>query len=73
MIDADLCFEKSDVQAQITTPVVSIKNPRSGKIFVPAVGQVIRDDEQYGGEIILEGASQEKAARAEQESRQVCA
>ena len=33
MIDADLCFEKSDVQAQITTPVVSIKNPRSGKIF----------------------------------------
>ena len=73
LIDADLCFEKSDVQAQITTPVVSIKNPRSAKIFVPAVGQIIRDDEQSGGEIILGKASLGQDALKEQEPRQVCA
>lgn len=31
----DLCFEKSEVDATITTPVISIKNPLSGKILVP--------------------------------------
>lgn len=54
MIDTDLCFEKSQVQAQITTPVVSIKNPRSGRIVVPEVGEIIRDDEQSKGEIVIE-------------------
>ena len=44
MINADLCFEKSDVYAIITTPVVSIKNPLSGRIFVPSVQEIIRDD-----------------------------
>jgi len=44
MIDSDLAFEKSDVEASITTPVVSIKNPRSGHIQVPAVGEIIMDD-----------------------------
>lgn len=51
--DADLCFEKSDVEAEITTPVISIKNPRSGIIRVPSVGEVIRDDENSHGEIQL--------------------
>ena len=27
MVDTDLCFEKSDVEATIVTPVVSIKIP----------------------------------------------
>lgn len=58
MVDTDLCFEKSQVEATITTPVVSIKNPLSGKIRVPEVGQIIRDDENAKGEIFL-GASQE--------------
>ena len=43
MIDCDLAFERSEVEAQITTPVISIKNPLSGHISVPAVGEVIRD------------------------------
>lgn len=38
MIDADLCFEKSEVEAVVTTPVISIKNPLAGTITVPAVG-----------------------------------
>ena len=31
MIDTDLSFEKSQVEATITTPVISIKNPRTGR------------------------------------------
>lgn len=51
--DADLCFEKSEVDATITTPVISIKNPLSGKILVPSAGEVIRDDNQSRGEVIF--------------------
>lgn len=51
MIGTDLCFEKSEVNACITTSVVSIKNPLSGKICVPSVGEIIRDDKNSKGEI----------------------
>lgn len=51
MIGTDLCFEKSEVNACITTPVVSIKNPLSGKICVPSVGEIIHDDKNSKGEI----------------------
>jgi len=44
MIDCDLAFEKSDVEATITTKVISIKNPTSGKIEVPCVNELIIDD-----------------------------
>lgn len=44
MIDADLSFEKSEVEATLTAPIVSIKNPKSGYIKVPAVGELILDD-----------------------------
>ena len=46
MIDADLSFEKSQVEATVTTPVISIKNPYAGYIQVPAVQEIIRDDPQ---------------------------
>ena len=36
MIDTDLSFEKSDVHATLTAPIVSIKNPRSGRIVLPS-------------------------------------
>ena len=52
MIECDLAFEKSEVSAEITTPVVSIKNPLSGTILVPSVGEIIRDDPYSQGEII---------------------
>ncbi|MBD5501717.1 MAG: DUF3737 family protein [Lachnospiraceae bacterium] len=55
MIDADLCFEKSEVEATITTPVMSIKNPLSGRIYVPSVEEIIHDDEKSHGEIITQG------------------
>ncbi len=55
MIDTDLSFEKSTVQATLTAPIVSIKNPLSGRITVPAVGEIIREDERYQAEIIVTG------------------
>lgn len=54
MEDTDLCFEKSEVEATLTAPVISIKNPASGHIYVPAVTEVIQDDENAHGEIIIQ-------------------
>ena len=51
MLDADLCFEKSEVEATLTTPVISIKNPAAGCIKVPAVGEIIQDDPAALGKI----------------------
>lgn len=45
MIDCDLSFEKSDVKAEITSNVISIKNPTSGYIEVPSANKLIIDDE----------------------------
>ena len=44
MIDTDLSFEKSDVEATLTAPIVSIKNPRTGYIQVPKIGELIITD-----------------------------
>ncbi len=53
MIGTDLAFERSEVEATLTTPIDSIKNPLSGRIYVPAVGEIIRDLEQAKGEVIV--------------------
>lgn len=58
MTQTDLCFEKSDVEAVITTPVISIKNPHSGTIKVPSVGEVIMDDPEAKGKIVTGYAEQ---------------
>ena len=53
MVDCDLAFERSQVQATLTAPVVSIKNPLAGsRILVPQVGEVIRDIEGADGEVL---------------------
>lgn len=44
MDNADLCFEKSQVEATLTAPVISIKNPASGHITAPAIDELIFDD-----------------------------
>ena len=50
MEGCDLAFERSHVQAEITTPVDSVKNPLAGsRVCVPAVGEVIRDIEGATG------------------------
>lgn len=53
MIDTDLAFERSDVEATLTTPIVSIKNPMSGHIYVPEVGEIIMDIENAHGEVVV--------------------
>ena len=44
MIGTDLAFEKSEVEATVTTAIDSIKNPYAGCICAPAAGEVIIDD-----------------------------
>ena len=51
MEDADLSFERSEVEATVTTPIVSIKNVVKGYIKAPTVGEIICDDERYKCEI----------------------
>ena len=58
MTDADLCFERSEVEAVITTPVISMKNVRAGRIIVPSADAIIRDDEQAKGQIILQNSNE---------------
>jgi len=54
MIDTDLSFERSDVEATVTTVVDSIKNPRSGVIKVAGVKEIIMDDPLAQGQIVIE-------------------
>ena len=69
MTDTDLAFERSEVEADITTPVISIKNPLSGHITVPAVGEIIRDIPEAKGEITVK----EKNGKAQKTGSSACA
>ena len=53
MTDCDLAFEKSSVDATLTKPIISIKNPLSGKICVPKAEQIIFDEEWAKGSVLL--------------------
>lgn len=55
MIDTDLAFERSEVEASITTPVLSVKNPLRGHIYLPEVGEVIRDINESKGKVFIFG------------------
>ena len=58
MVDCDLAFERSDVQATLTAPILSIKNPLAGsRITVPQVGEVIRDIEGADGAVEVTGGA----------------
>lgn len=54
MSDADLCFERSEVEATLIAPVLSIKNPKEGHILVPSVGELIFDDEGAKGVVTVQ-------------------
>ena len=69
MTDTDLAFERSEVEADITTPVISIKNPLSGHITVPAVGEIIRDIPEAKGEITVK----EKNGKVQETGSSACA
>ena len=44
MYETDLSFEKSEVEAEVTTKIDSVKNPLSGVIKAAEVGEIIMDD-----------------------------
>lgn len=50
--NADLCFERSEVEAEITTHVLSIKNLLRGTVRLPSAGEVIKDIEGVEGKVI---------------------
>ena len=61
MVDTDLSFEKSEVEATVTTPILSVKNPRAGAISAPAVGEFIMDDPEAQGKLLLPGSERKRA------------
>ncbi len=52
MEGCDLAFEKSEVEAEVTTKIDSVKNPKSGSIKAPAVGSLIMDDPEAKGIVV---------------------
>ena len=44
MENTDLCFEYSDVNADIKGHIISVKNPKSGVIKAGSVGEIIMED-----------------------------
>lgn len=53
MIDTDLCFERSEVNATLVSPVLSIKNPLSGHIYASSAGEIIMDIPEAKGKVVL--------------------
>ena len=55
MEGTDLSFEYSDVDADITGSIDSVKNPRSGRIVADSVGEIIMDSNivDCRGEVII--------------------
>lgn len=53
MTDTDLAFEKSEVEATIDSSVISIKNPRRGTIHVLDVDEIIMDDADAEGKVLI--------------------
>jgi len=49
MEDADLAFEKSEVQAEVKGHILSVKNPSAGCITADSIGEIIRQS----GECII--------------------
>lgn len=43
LLNTDLCFELSTVEADIASPIISVKNPISGKIHAKSIGEIILD------------------------------
>ena len=57
MEEADLAFEYSDVEADVKGNILSVKNPRSGRITADSVGEIIREDAVMAcsGEVVIRG------------------
>lgn len=64
MENTDLAFEYSEIDAEILGHVDSIKNPKSGKIVVDSVGEIIQEGAvmECDGQIIIKRQTERKLA-----------
>ena len=44
LINTDLAFEYSSVDAKINSSIVSVKNPTDGRIIAESIGEIITDE-----------------------------
>lgn len=51
MIDCDLSFERSEVEATVIGEITSVKNVYSGFVHADSIGEIICDDDNAKGEI----------------------
>jgi len=54
MVDCDLAFEKSHIQADLLGFLCSVKNPASGHIRADEIGQIILDEDFLDTECLIE-------------------
>ena len=73
MKDTDLSFEYSDVEADVKGHILSVKNPKSGRIIADSVGEIIRGDAvmQCTGEVILRPETEKKAQSISEASKDI--
>lgn len=50
MVDTDLSFEYSEVNATVNGEIMSVKNPKNGKIVADKIGEIILDENQIKDE-----------------------
>lgn len=67
MEETDLSFEYSDVEADIIGNVMSVKNPRSGRIILDSVDEIIMEDAamECRGEVIFRVGGQRQSENKE--------
>ena len=53
MVDCDFAFERSDVEATVTTPVISVKNVKDGYVMLPSVGEIICEGDEFKGSVVV--------------------
>lgn len=46
LVNTDLAFEYSSVKADVTGPIVSVKNPSAGEIRADSIGEIIMEPER---------------------------
>ena len=54
LVNTDLAFEYSTVNAEVRSHVISIKNPSGGRISVNSVGEIIIDENRRGEDTAIE-------------------
>ena len=47
MIDTDLSFEYSDVNAEIIGEIKSVKNPLRGRVIADSFGEIITENNKF--------------------------